>query len=147
MLADRAYSRSLLTDHNVATLAANPDTVIIAREHDSLVNIGKKLQITLLMSLLDCTDLFKKKSDIIKTLLLGRLGHFGIHIGPLILLARRSIGQIHLRVRHIAVMQQLKPYLGMSALVMSRFFKDSADLLIAILLGLLGIETIFDSRL
>ena len=53
MQADGAYAGSLLANDDVSTVAALPDGVSIAAEHDTVFDVLQQLTVALLMVLLD----------------------------------------------------------------------------------------------
>ena len=72
----------------------------------------------------------------VEALLLGLLGHGGIHVGPLVVLALSSGLQV--LSSGADATQQLEPDLGVLLLIGSGLLKDLGDLHIAVLLGLGG---------
>ena len=143
MLADRAKLRSLLADDDMAAIAALPDHVLIAREYDTLLDVAKKLAITLLVSLLDSADLLEKESNLVESLFLGYLCKLGIHVCPFIVLTGSSVSKINLGIRDGAVMKKLEPNLGVLLLVGSSLLEKLANLYITVLLSFGSIVEIF----
>jgi len=86
--------------------------------------------------LLDLGNLGEQERDVVKALLLGLLGHGGIHVGPLVVLTLGGSLQV-LRSGADAA-QQLEPDLSVLLLVGSGLLKDLGDLHIAVLLRLGG---------
>ena len=87
MLADRAYFGSLRTDDNVSAVAANPDSVSVTAEDESVLDVLQQLAIALLVSLLDGSDSAELVCQLCEAFLLGILSHAVVHVGPLIVLA------------------------------------------------------------
>ena len=76
------------------------------------------------MSLLDGTDATELCSNLGKALFLGGLGKLVVHRSPLVVLARSGITQVVQGVGNGAVVQILKPQLGVLGLVACGLGKD-----------------------
>ena len=61
----------LLAHMDMAAVAALPNHVAVAGEHQSALYIGQQLAIALLVLLLNLRHLFKQVGDVVKALLLG----------------------------------------------------------------------------
>ena len=136
MGAHRAHLGGLLAHVDVAAVAALPDHVAIAGEHNAALHIGQQLPVALLMLLLDLGHFLEQEGDVVKALLLGLLGHGGVHIGPLIVLALG--GSLQVLSGGADAVQQLEPNLSVLLLVGGSLLKNLGDLDIAVLLGLGG---------
>ena len=123
----------------MATVRALPYTVAIAAEHNGVLNILEQTAVALLMRLFDGAYHFKLFGYLVKALLACLLGKGGIHVGPLIVLAIGSIGQVVGCAGHCTAMQILEPYFSMLLLVARGLLKDVGHLYIAVLLGLRSI--------
>ena len=88
------------------------------------------------MSLLDSGNTLELLGYLVKSLLASLLGHAGIHIGPLEVLATCCSLQIAGSVLDGSALQQFKPHLGMFLLVGSSLLEDGSYLYVAVLLGL-----------
>ena len=117
---------------DVAAVAALPDHLSIPGEHQSALHIGQQLAVALLVLLFDLGDLLKQEGDVVEALLPGLLGHGGIHIRPLIVLALG--GGLQILRRGPDAVQQLEPDLGVLLLIGGGLLKDLGDLDIAVLL-------------
>ena len=124
------------TSPYVAAVAALPDHVAVPGEHQAALHIGQQLAVALLVLLLDLGHFLKQEGDVVEALLLGLLGHGGIHVGPLVVLALSSGLQV--LSSGADATQQLEPDLGVLFLVGGGLLKDLGDLHIAVLLGLGG---------
>ena len=142
VIANWAYLRSFLTDNDVAAVGALPNGIAIAREDDAIFNVFQQSEIAFLVLLFYFGDQFEEHGYLGEAFLAGGLGHTGIHVGPLVVLASGGIFQIGLGIRHIAIMQELEPNLGMFLLVTCRFLKKVGDLVVTFLTGLRGIVSI-----
>ncbi len=134
-----AGSRSFLTDYDMSAVAADPDRVAFAREHDSLLDIIEKLAVTLFMMTFDSANLTEFGCNSRETFLFGFAGHTVVHICPLIVLSLGSVAKIIQSSGNVVSVEHLEPEFSVLFLVVGSFFKDSCDLLEAILTGFRGI--------
>ena len=138
MGTDRALLWGLRADVEVPAVAAFPDLVAVAGEHQAALHVLQQLAVTLLVGLLDLAHLLKQGRDIGKALLLGGRREVRVHGGPLVVLARRGVEQVGGRGGNFAAAQQLEPELRVLLLVVGRLLEDAGDLLEALLAGLAG---------
>ena len=136
MVADGAYFRSILADHDVTTVAALPDALIVAREDDTTLDVAHELLVALLVMLLDSTYHTELSSDLLEAFLLSFLSHTGIHVGPLVVLTGSSSLEVALRILDVTTLEILEPELSVLLLVVGCLLEDSSDLLVAVLAGL-----------
>ena len=126
----------LLAHVDVAAVAALPDHVPVPGEHQAALHIGQQLAVAVLVLLLDLGHFLKQEGDVVEALLLGLLGHGGVHVGPLVVLA--GGGGLQVLGGGADAAQQLEPDLGVLLLVGGGLLEDLGDLDIAVLLGLGG---------
>ena len=84
---------------------------------------------------------------LLKALFLGGLGEAGIHVRPLVVLALGSHFEILSGGADLAAVHGLIPELGVLLLVCGGLGEEGGDLLIAVLLGLRGVEFVFHAGL
>ena len=60
MLAHRAQLRRVLADHQVAAVAALPDAVAVAAEHDAFLDVFQQLQVARLVRFFNGGDAVKQ---------------------------------------------------------------------------------------
>ena len=111
---------------DMAAVGTLPDHIAVSGEHQAPLHVGQQLAVTLLMLLLDLGNFGEQECDVVKALLLGLLGHGGVHIGPLVVLALSSGGQVLRSGTDPA--QQLEPDLSMLLLIGGGLLKDLGDL-------------------
>ena len=131
----------------VPAVQALPYLHALALKHLARLNALDKLVVALLVSLLDSTDAAELCGNLGKALLLGGLGKLVVHRGPLVVLARSGITQVVQGVGNGAVVQILKPQLGVLGLVACGLGKDIRDLNVAVLFGLRCVVAILGVRL
>ena len=147
VVAHRAHLGRLGTHMQVPAVQALPHLHALALKHLARLNALDKLVVALLVSLLHGTDATELLGDLGKALLLGGLGELVVHRGPLVVLACSGITQVVQGVGNGAVVQILKPQLGVLGLVACGLGKDIRDLNVAILLGLRCVVAILGMRL
>ena len=135
VVTDRAALWGRLADDDMATVAALPDAVSVAREDDLVVDILEKLTVALLVLTLNLGDATHLSCDVVEALLVGLACHTLVHVGPLEVLALGSVEEVVGSLRHRATMEVLEPHLGMLLLVGGSLLEDSGDLLVAVLLS------------
>ena len=89
--ANGANLRSLLANNDMATVAALPDAVAVAREDNALLDVLDQLAVALLVVTLDGANHTELSGNLLEALLVGLLGHTIVHVRPLIVLASGSI--------------------------------------------------------
>ena len=144
--ADGANLGRLLTDDNMAAVAALPDLICVAREHQSALDVGQQLAVARLVLLFDLAHAVKQRGDGVEALFTRHARKALVHIRPLVVFAVRRVGQIHRSGGH-AVVQEFEPQLGVFLLVARRLFKDVRDLDVAVLLCLGCVILVLDARL
>src|SRR5699024_6734889 len=138
MCADRSLERRRLADIGVAAVGALPDLLLLAGKDLAVGQVLGQGEVALLVLLLDAGHHGEQGGDLVEALLLGLLGHAGVHLGPLLVLAAGSHLQAGGGVGDLAAVQQLEPDLGVLLLVGRGLLKDLGHLDIAFLLGLAG---------
>ena len=136
VVTDGTYLGRLLANHNVSAVAALPDYVAILGEYALLLDVIQELAIALLVLLLDFGHALKLLGYLVEAFLASLLGHAGIHVGPLEVLAISGCLKILGGALDSSAFQQLEPHLGVLLLVVSRLLKDCGYLYITVLLGL-----------
>ncbi len=139
MLADGANFRSVGANYDMTAVAAGPDLVAVARENEAVFNISQKSLVSFFVMLFNLANHAEFGSDLSEALLLGGLGHFGIHVGPFIMLAGGSIRKIGGSVGNIAAVEIFKPEFCMLFLVGSCLFENGSYLLISVFACFRGI--------
>ena len=145
--AYRANLWSFPALYSMTAVVAVPYHFRISFEYDTLLDVGKKLPVSILELLLDGSNALKEESDVVEALFSGFLCHSGIHVNPFVVLACSRIGQICHGILDVSVVEQLEPDLGMLFLIVGGFFKKVGDLYIAFLLCLAGIVSLLVSSL
>ena len=112
----------------MSAIAAYPDAIAVAREHQCVLNVLQQLAITCLVGLFNLANLSKLNSQFLETFFLGLLRHTVVHVGPLVVFAFGGNLQVLAGVANLAAMQVLIPQLGMFFLVVSRLFEDGRNL-------------------
>ena len=136
MVAHRADLGGLLADVDVTAVAALPDHVALAAEHQAAFDVAEQLAVALLVFLFDGRDALELPGDVLKALRPGLLGELPVHVGPLEVLAVGGIVQVGRGGGHLAAVEQLEPHFGVLLLVLRGLLEDRGDLHIAVLLGL-----------
>ena len=135
VVTDGADRGSFLADDDVAAVGALPDAVALAGEHDGVLDVLEELAVALLVLFLDLAHHAELGSNLLEALFLRFLGHAGVHVRPLVVLAGSGVGQV-LGSRGHAVVEVLEPYLRVLLLVGRGLLEDLGDLHVAVLLGL-----------
>ena len=104
MCADGAYLRSELADHDVATVAALPDALIVAREDDTALEVADELLVALLVVLLDGTYHAELGSDLLEALFVSVFSHAVVHVGPLVVLTGSGSLEVALGVLEVTTL-------------------------------------------
>ena len=99
------------------------------------------------MLLLDGGNAAHLGGELGEALLLGGLGKTGVHIRPLVVFALGGELEVLSCGADLAAVHSLVPELGMLLLVCGSFGEEGGDLLIAVLLGLRGVEFVFHAGL
>src|SRR3712207_724795 len=134
MVASGAYLGGLLADNNVSAVAAFPDTIVVAAENNAILDVLQQLQVALLVVLLDSGYQLKLGCNLGETFLTGFLGHVGVHVGPLIVLACGGVLEVIHGVTNLATVQVFEPKFGVFFLIEGCFLEESGYLLVAIFL-------------
>ena len=116
----------------VAALEALPNLDTGTLKDFAGLNALKKLVIALVMSLLNLANKTHLSGDLFEALFLGGLGKISIHGGPLVVLTCSGILQSLGSRRNLAIMQILKPQLGVNVLVTGCLIEDIGNLLISV---------------
>lgn len=136
MVTHRAHLRRLGTNVQVPAVQALPHLHALTLKHLARLDALDEFVVALLVGLLDGGDATELLGDLDKALLLGGLGELVVHRGPLVVLARSGVAQVVQSARNGAVVQILKPQLGVLGLVARRLGKNIRDLNVAVLFGL-----------
>lgn len=143
MVTNRAFCRSFFTDNNLAAVGADPYLLFLAFENTVVFNVGEQGTVSFLMLLFNLAYFLKEFGNFGKAFLFGSLSHIGIHFGPFEVLTCRSVLQVRNGVMNIAAMQCLEPHLGMLFFIACSLLENGCYLVIAFLLGLAGIKSVF----
>ena len=135
VVAHWAYLWSVLAYHDVSAVAALPDALIVAREHDAALKVANELLVTLLVVLLDFTNHAELRGNLIEALFLCLFCHACVHVCPLEVLASCSGLKVALGVLYVTALKILEPELCVLLLVGSCLLEDGSYLLIAFLAG------------
>ena len=135
MVTDGADGGGLLADDDVAAVGALPDAVALAGEDDAVLDVLEELAVALLVLFLDLAHHAELGGDLLEAFFLRFLGHAGVHVRPLVVLAGSGVGQV-LHSRGHAVVEVFEPDLRVLLLVGRGLLEDLGDLHVAILLGL-----------
>src|SRR3712207_1198595 len=118
MCAYRAHLRCLLAHYHMATVAADPDSVAVAREYEGILDVLEQLAIALLVALLDGSHAAHLECDLCEAFLLSLTSHALVHVCPLIVLALGSSSEVLFRRTNLATfLQILEPELSVLSLV------------------------------
>ena len=139
MIADGAYIGRILANVDMPAVVALPRIEAIAFEDLARIDALDELAIALFMLLFNGAHAVEKLGQGIEALGSGRLGEFGVHVGPLVVLAIGSVGQVGERIGHAAIVKRLEPELGVLFLVLGRLEEDVLNLDVAVLLRLAGV--------
>lgn len=120
----------------MAAVAALPDRVALAGEHELALDVLEQLLVAGLMLLLDVGYHVEQRRYLGETLLAGLLGELGIHLGPLVVLACGRVPEVLLGLGHRSAVEQLEPYLGVLLLVVGGGLEELAYLDVAVFLRL-----------
>ena len=131
VVAHRAYLGSLLADDDVAAVGALPHHIAFAREDEAVLDVLQELQVAGFVSLFNLAHQFKQSGNLCEAFLAGGLGHTGVHVGPFKVLACGGILQVGLRVRHVTIVEQLEPNLGVFHFIAGSLLKEVGDLIVA----------------
>ena len=107
MLAHRTDIRRFFANNNVSAVAAVPNLITIAGEHQSALNVGKEFAVALFVFFFDLADPFKESGDLIQPFFFRGLGKTGVHIGPLEVFPVRRVFKVRRGRRHFAAVQEL----------------------------------------
>ena len=100
MAADRTYLRCLCSDHDMPTVAADPNGVALLGKYPPVLHILQQRQEPLLVRLFDLADLLEPARDVLEALR-ARFFRKGImHIDPLEMLAVGGVLQVVCRFGH-----------------------------------------------
>jgi hypothetical protein len=89
--ANGALLGGVLANYDITALQALPDSITIAREDQTTLDVGQQLTIALLVLFLDLANSSKEASQLGESLLFGSLGELGVHVSPLEILALGGI--------------------------------------------------------
>ena len=112
MCADGACGRGFLADHDMTAVAALPDGVAFAREHDFAFDIRQKLAIAFLVMFFNFADHLEEFRDAVETFFAGFFGERGIHICPFIVLAFGGCEEVFGRRGDFVAVEAFEPELG-----------------------------------
>ena len=132
MSANGASLRSLCTHYEVTAVTALPHSHLSLLKYLLHLNVGKKLSVSLLVSLLDSGYHSELRSKSLEALFVSFLCEGVVHIGPLVVLALCRCKKVSRSVTKTA--ESLEPKLCVLLLIVCGFLKDSRDLLVAFLL-------------
>ena len=124
---------------DVAAVGADPHVLAVAGKDLALLQVLEQLVVALLVLLFDLADRLEQVGDAGEALLAGDLGELGVHLGPLIALAGGGVLEVLGRSGHGAVVQELKPDLGVLLLIAGGLLEELGDLDIALLAGCGGV--------
>ena len=128
MVADGADFGSVLAHYNVAAVGTLPNAIAVATEDYLVFDVFEQLAVALFVVLLNGSHHIKLGSDGCETFFASYARKLGVHVGPLIVFAGSSIGQVVGGGRNFAIVQNLEPNLGVLFLVVCGFFKKRSYL-------------------
>lgn len=114
MIAYWAYLRSLLAYYDVATVAALPDGIALAREYDAIFDILEQLEVALLVMTLNLCYATHLGSNLWEAFFLSLLSHAVVHVCPLVVLALGSSTKIRDGVFYCTTSRSLNHILACS---------------------------------
>ena len=145
--ADGADFWGGFSDVDVATFATHPHTVAVAGEDDSFFDVFEEGAVAFHVFAFDGTYLFEFFGDFGESFFAGDSCEFDVHVFPFVFFAGSGVGEVSGGFGDIAVVEVFEPDFGVGVFVFGGFGEDSADLLVAVFLGLLGVERVFDTCL
>ena len=139
MIADGADFGGLFANDDVAAVGALPNGIAVTGEDQAAFDVGQELLVALFVLFLNLTHHTELGGNFLEAFFFGFLGHTGVHVGPLVVLAFGCVFQVLHGTGHCAIVKVLEPDLSVLFLVGSGFFKDGGYLHKAVFLSLGGV--------
>ena len=144
---DRAGLGGGFADVDVATVAAFPDSNLVALENDIGVDLVLQGEVAGFVLFFDGSNLFELLGDVVVAFGASFFGEVLVHVGPLVVFAGSGKLEILRGGVNLTVVHELVPDFGVLFLVVGSFVEDGADLLVAVFLGFGGVVLVFDGGL
>ena len=113
---------------DVSAVRADPYHVAVAGEDKTVFDVCEESAVAFFVLLLYLTHHLEQGSDTGEAFFASLSSEFGVHVGPLIVLALGSVEQVGSCCRDFALVQELEPNLCMFLFISSSLLKEFSNL-------------------